>query len=49
METELILKIIKESFDNNISCDSADTILGKETWIDGFDDFVNEIKDKLNK
>lgn len=49
MKKEEILEIVKQSFYNNITSWSAETILGLESGIDGFNEFVKEIEEKLNE
>ena len=43
-----ILKIVSETFDEEISSSCSDTILGLMSSIDGKDSFMQSLKDKLN-
>ena len=50
MTPEQILKIIEESFDENISVDFNEVnCLGPEYIIGGKDDFMKQIKEKLDR
>ena len=43
-----ILKIVEETFDEEISTWSAETILGLESGIDGKEEFFKILKSKLS-
>lgn len=47
MEIEKILKIIEETFDEEISSWSAETLLGLESGIEGKEEFLKKLKEKL--
>jgi len=42
-----ILKLVKETFDEEISSDTFETILGIESYIIGKDDFMESLSIKL--
>ena len=43
-----ILKTVEEAFDNNISSSVSETILGLGSEIEGKEDFLKEVKEKLD-
>jgi len=47
MTTEEILKIVNETFDEEISASGAITILGLESYIDGKEEFLKKIAEKV--
>ena len=50
MTPEQILKIIEKSFDENISVDRVEHhVLGPEYVVSGKDDFMKQVKDKLDR
>ena len=42
-----ILKLVKETFDEEISTSCAETVLGLESWIDGKEVFMEKLAEKL--
>ena len=49
MTTDEILKIVKETFDEEISSDCTEDILGLSSWIEGKDEFFKKLSEKLKK
>jgi hypothetical protein len=49
MNEKDILKLVQETFDEEITAHSAETILGSEVWIEGRDKFEQSLEEKLKK
>lgn len=47
MDINFILKIVSEAMDNNLSSWAAETVLGLECGIEGKEEALSEIKQKL--
>lgn len=47
MKEEDILKIIDETFDEKISSYAFESILGLESYVDGKEEFMKSVKEKL--
>jgi hypothetical protein len=43
---EEFLKIVEETFNEEISSSCAETVLGLESWIDGKDNFITSLRKK---
>jgi hypothetical protein len=46
MKTD-ILKLVEETFGEEISTSCAETVLGLESWIEGKEAFMNKLAEKL--
>jgi len=42
-----ILKLVEETFGEEISTSCAETVLGLESWIDGKEEFMEKLAEKL--
>jgi hypothetical protein len=42
-----ILKLVEETFCEEISTSCAETVLGLESWIDGKEEFMEKLAEKL--
>ena len=42
-----ILKLVEETFDEEISSSCSETVLGLECWIDGKEKFMERLKEKI--
>jgi len=42
-----ILKLVEETFGEEISTSYAETVLGFESWIDGKEEFMEKLAEKL--
>lgn len=49
MKVEEIISIIDDAFADHIAVFTAETVLGTEVWIEGKEEFIREIREKLEK
>jgi len=47
MDQLSILKLVEDTFNEEISTSCAETSLGLESWIDGKEEFMKKLSDKL--
>lgn len=49
MTPEEIIEMIREAWDNHVFANTSESILGLNCWIEGKNDFINELSDKIIK
>lgn len=42
-----IIKLVEETFDEEISVTSAETVFGLQSWIEGKEEFLRKLSEKL--
>lgn len=47
MEVKDILKLVEETFSEEISTSCTETVLGLESWIEGKEEFMKSLSEKL--